>query len=506
MKTRLLSISSLLMLGFFSCHQQPAVQLTEIALIPYPQTIQSSNAKHPLVSEIALSFSEPKLKSLADIIITEWQQTTAVKIIQSENQATIHLNLNPDQSWEHTEAYELAIEQKKIKLSSGSIEGLYRAWQTFRQLLLLAPQSNGSIYIPTGNISDSPTLAYRGVMLDVSRHFFSVSEVKRFIDQLALYKINYLHLHLSDDQGWRIEIKSWPYLTEIGGRTEVGGAVGGFYTQKDYQELVRYAQNRHITIVPEIDMPGHTNAALASYPELNCNNKAPDLYTGTEVGFSSLCVEKPITYQFVDDVVREIAALTPGPYFHIGGDESHATSESDYITFINRIIPIVKRYNKHILGWDEIQLASISSSTTVQYWANRDNAVSGIKKGAQVLMSPAQYAYLDMKYDSLSPLGLDWAGLVSVQKAYNWNPAKLVDGISPENILGIEAPLWTETITNSSDIEYMTFPRLPGYAEIGWTVDSLRQWETYKKRLAAHQKIFNKYQINFYPAPEIPWD
>ena len=148
--------------------------------------------------------------------------------------------------------------------------------------------------------------------------------------------INYLHLHLTDDQGWRIEIKSWPKLTGIGGSTEVGGESGGFYTQKDYQELVAYAAERFITIVPEIDMPGHTNAALASYPQLNCNGQATDLYEGIEVGFSTLCVEKAITYEFVEDVIREISAITPGPYFHIGGDESHATPEKKYITFFNQ--------------------------------------------------------------------------------------------------------------------------------------------------------------------------
>ncbi len=206
-----------------------------------------------------------------------------------------------------------------------------------------------------------PKYGYRGAMLDVARHFFTVDEVKKYIDLLAMYKINKLHLHLSDDQGWRIEIKSWPNLTNYGGSTEVGGGPGGFYTQEEYIELVSYAQERFITIIPEIDLPGHTNAALASYPELNCNGKSPDLYTGTEVGFSTLCANKEITFQFLDDVIREISEITPGPYFHIGGDESHVTKEEDYITFINRSQDMVLKYGKKVMGWDEIQNADLKS-------------------------------------------------------------------------------------------------------------------------------------------------
>ncbi|WP_228984746.1 family 20 glycosylhydrolase, partial [Streptomyces sp. DH12] len=183
-------------------------------------------------------------------------------------------------------------------------------------------------------------------MLDVSRHFFSVDEVKRYIDRIALYKINKLHLHLSDDQGWRIAVDSWPRLAAYGGSTEVGGGPGGHYTKDDYREIVRYAASRYLEVVPEIDMPGHTNAALASYAELNCDGVAPPLYTGTEVGFSSLCVGKEITYDFVEDVVREIAALTPGRYLHIGGDEAHSTPHEEYVAFMERVQPVVARYGK----------------------------------------------------------------------------------------------------------------------------------------------------------------
>ena len=229
--------------------------------------------------------------------------------------------------------------------------------QTIRQLL--PPQiessekTNSKWLIPSVILEDSPKYAYRGAMLDVARHFFEVDEVKQFIDYLAMYKMNHLHLHLADDQGWRIEIEAWPKLTSHGGKTEVGGGKGGFYTQEQYKEIVKYASNRFITIVPEIDMPGHTNAALSSYAELNCDGKATELYTGTKVGFSSLCTDKEITYTFIKDVLTELAALTPGPYLHIGGDESHATEKEDYLKFVNRVQGIVRETGKEMIGWDE---------------------------------------------------------------------------------------------------------------------------------------------------------
>lgn len=297
-------------------------------------------------------------------------------------------------------------------------------------------------------------------MLDVSRHFFGVNDVKQVIEYLAFYKMNVLHMHLSDDQGWRIEIKSWPNLTIHGGSTQVGGGNGGYYTQEQYKELVNYASDRYITIVPEIDMPGHTNAALASYPELNCNGKAPELYTGTDVGFSTLCTKNEITYKFIDDVVSELAVMTPGSYIHIGGDESHATKVEDYIPFINRVQEIVASHGKQVLGWDEIALSSLKPNSVAQCWASESNAQKAISQGAKILMSPARKAYIDMKYDSLTPLGLHWAAYIEVDDGYDWDPATFIPGIGKENIIGIEAPLWSETVSNLNEIEYMIFPRL----------------------------------------------
>ena len=349
-----------------------------------------------------------------------------------------------------------------------------------------------------------PEYEYRGAMLDVSRHFFGTEDVKHYIDLISSYKLNILHLHLSDDQGWRIEIKSWPNLTKIGGSTEVGGGKGGFYTQQQYSELVKYAQSRFVTIVPEIDMPGHINAALASYPELNPDNKAKDLYTGTKVGFSTLMTDKEITYKFVDDVIREISALTPGPYMHIGGDESHSTKKEDYIVFINKVQDIVAKYNKQMIGWADIAAAKLKPTTIAQFWQQKpDNAIKAVKQGVKIIMSPATRIYLDMQYNSLSPLGLHWTGYIEADKAYDWNPATFVSGINKENILGIEAPLWTETITNFDDIEFMVFPRLLGVAELAWSSPENKSWNEYRNRLKTFDKRFEIMDINYYKSPKV---
>jgi len=417
---------------------------------------------------------------------------------------------------EKGEAYRLAVTKKSVRLEAGSPEGLFRGVQTLRQLLPAAAGSptvqHGPWTMPGVEIEDSPRFAWRGTMLDVSRHFFTVGQVERYIDLAAQYKINTFHLHLSDDQGWRIAINGWPRLAEYGGSTEVGGGEGGHYTQADYTKIVRYAAERYMTVVPEIDGPGHTNAALASYAELNCDGKAPPLYTGTEVGFSSWCIAKPVTYELLDAVLGQLAKLTPGPYLHIGGDEAHSTTPADYATFIQKVGPIVTKYGKKMAGWNEIGAGKIPAGSVAQYWNTAKGSENGtqtardaVAQGAKVVMSPANHAYLDMKYDESTPLGQDWAGLVEVRDSYEWDPAALVDGVAEKDVLGVEAPLWSETIVTNANIDYMTFPRLPAIAEIGWSPQSARTWEDFRVRLAAQGPRWSAMGVGYYRSPQVPW-
>ena len=224
---------------------------------------------------------------------------------------------------------------------------------------------------------------------------------------------------MSDDQGWRIVIHGWPKLATIGGSTQVGGGAGGYFTQEQYRDLVAYAGSRYITVVPEIDLPGHTQAALASYPQLSCSGAAPELYTGIDVGFSSLCLEQAITDQFVADVLSELAALTPGPYLHIGGDEAQATRLADYITFIEKVQAVIRSLGKQMVGWEEIGQAKLEPRTVAQHWivdpGKNELARLAAEQGAKIIMSPANRTYLDLKYTADTSLGSKWAGYMEVK-------------------------------------------------------------------------------------------
>ena len=444
---------------------------------------------------------------------------------------TVYLTREGASSSLGSEGYELTVTASQVTVRATNSAGLFYGVQTIRHLLPPVVEYTAAypqpLSLPGVHISDQPRFGWRGMMLDVARHFLPLHDVKRFIDLAALYKLNRLHLHLSDDQGWRVEIPGWPNLTEYGGSTEVGGGVGGYYSTDEYTELVEYAQDRFITVVPEIDIPGHTNAALASYADLNCDGIARDLYIGTNVGFSALCVDKDITYEFLDDVIREISSRTPGPYFHVGGDEVEELSEEEYITFIERMQSMVGSHGKRMIGWDEIALANLDPGSVVQLWRpywpmdqteNMDSAqvalraefeagiLGAVDAGATVVLSPADRLYLDMKYDTSTVLGLTWAGVPDERMSYDWSIADKFSSLPEDAIAGVEAPLWSETLGTLEDFEYMAFPRLAGVAELGWTTASLRDWAEYRMRLGAQSARWMVLGINFRRSPLIPWD
>ena len=359
--------------------------------------------------------------------------------------------------------------------------------------------SNIKWTVPISTIDDKPEYSYRGLMIDVARHFFTEDEVKRQIDLAAQYKINRVHLHLSDDQGWRLEIKKYPDLTLIGGSTEVGGGQGGYYTQEQFKEIVEYAKDRYVEIIPEFDMPGHTNAALDSYGFLNPDGERKPLYTGTNVGFSSFMTHDEKTYEFIDDVIKEVSEISPSKYFHIGGDEAEATPKADYDYFVGRVAKIAEKYGKTPIGWDPIDTSpEINSSVILQNWKDSNEAAR--KKNMKMIISIASKAYLDMKYNESTPYGSDWAGYIPVETAYNWDPTDF----APKNlVLGIEAPLWTENISTQDQMDYMIYPRLLGYAEIGWTPKEERNWSEYKVRLQKQGERMMNEEINYYKDPTI---
>ncbi len=247
---------------------------------------------------------------------------------------------------------------------------------------------------------------------------------------------------------------------------------------------------------------------MASYASLNCDGVAPPLYTGTDVGFSSLCTAKELTYTFIDQVVGELAALTPGPYLHIGGDEAASTAPADYAAFVNRVQRIVAAHGKTVAGWHDVTKATPLPSTVAQYWGTTTNDATvktAAQNGTKLIMSPANRAYLDMKYNSRTTLGQNWAGYIDVKTAYGWDPGAYLTGVAASSVLGVEAPLWTETLTTSADIDYMAFPRLPAIAELGWSPYSTHNWTAFKQRLGAQGPRWKVMGVNYYHSTQISW-
>ena len=416
------------------------------------------------------------------------------------------------------EGYQLDVTADSVTLRATSAAGLFHGVQTLRQLLTMKGTATGTepgtsaagtpATLPTGHITDFPRYAYRGAMLDVARHFFSVGDVEKYIDAVALYKVNTFHLHLTDDQGWRIAVPGRPRLTGVGGSTQVGGGPGGFYTAADFKAIVAYAAARFMTVIPESDMPGHVGAAVAAYPDLACDGHPHALVTAVAPAFDSLCTSRESVYGYIDNVTGVLAGLTPGPYVGIGGDEASALALPQYTGFVKRAQDIVAAHGKAVLGWAEMANAPLLPNTVAEYWntaAAQPFAVAAARRGTKLVMAPGNHAYLDQKYDPSTALGLRWAGYVPVSKAYDWDPVTILPGVPPTSVLGVEAPLWTETVHSLRDAETLAFPRLPAIAEIGWSAPRTHDWASFSARLGMQGPLWRTLAIAYYQAPEIPW-
>lgn len=478
-------------------------------IIPKPLSYEKGTGNFYLTKETSIYVNgnneaeTEELSRIAELLREKLKPSTGFELNiikgKSSSKSSIYLTTIGGEEAQGNEGYKIITISENVKIIAYKPEGVYRGIQTLRQLLPPDIEkstlvTNVEWNIPVSTIYDKPEYSYRGLMIDVARHFFTEDEIKRQIDYAAQYKINRVHLHLTDDQGWRIEIKKYPDLTLIGGSTEVGGGPGGYYTQDQFKSIVKYAADRYIEIIPEVDMPGHSNAALASYGFLNPDGERKPLYTGTDVGFSSFMTHSERTYEFLDDVIREISAISPSKYFHIGGDEAENTKKADYDYFVGRVSKIVQSYGKTPIGWDPIDTApEINSSVILQNWKDSNEAAR--EKNMKMIISIASKAYLDMKYNENTPYGLTWAGYIPIETAYRWDPTEY----APKDlILGVESPLWTETISTVEQMDFMIYPRLLGYAEIGWTPKELRNWDEYKIRLEKQGERLTNQGINYY--------
>jgi hexosaminidase len=477
-----------------------------LGVVPSPRSLRPRDGAFPLSSDVVVAGDPDAASVLADLVAT--RSGIRLRTDTPDDTAAITLRRTADGE---PESYRLRIDTDAVTLEAPDAAGLFYGAQTIVQLLTY--DAAAEWFLPATEIDDAPRFAHRGMMLDVARHFFPVDVVERLIDRIAALKLNMLHLHLSDDQGWRLALDSRPELAARGSGTSAQGDPGGHFTRDDYTHLVAYAAARHITVVPEIDLPGHTHAVSLAYPQLVEEPVISDAvretasifggglprngesYTGFAVGFSSLRIRDEATYEFLADVLGEIAALTPGPYLHLGGDEALGTSREDYAHFMTRATAIVAGLGKTPVAWHEAgEVDSIAPGTVGQYWGfvaptdGADEKARGfVARGGRVILSPADAIYLDMKPDAHSELGLVWAnGPTSLEDSYSWEPTAVVEGIAESDILGVEAALWTETIGTEAGIEAMIFPRLASAAEIAWSpaTGTERTWPAFRSRLA----------------------
>ncbi|MGO1838095.1 MAG: family 20 glycosylhydrolase [Candidatus Microbacterium stercoravium] len=429
------------------------------------------------------------------------------------------------------EGYALRVTPAGVEIDASSEAGAFYAEQTLAQLV---ERDDDGFFAPLVDIRDEPRFSYRGLMLDVARNFHDADTVITLIERAAALKFNVLHLHLTDDQGWRIALEQHPELTAHGSSTSMRGGPGGFFARDDMRRIFEAAERVHVTVVPEIDVPGHTHALGLSHPELVADPVIGDEvvsvteayggdlprvgapYTGFGVGFSSLRADAPGTEPLLRDVFGEVAAMTPGPYLHFGGDEALGTAPDDYRAMVSLAARIVADTGKTPVAWHEAGEADLPAGSVVQFWGLLDpepehveRVTHAVAQGARVILSPADAIYLDMKYDETTPTGLTWAnGPTSVERSYVWDPGEIIPGLADGAVLGVEAALWTETIADAAAIETMVFPRLASAAEAAWSAPLgtvQREWAAFRDRLGRRGPAWRESGIRFHPSPEVAW-
>ncbi len=381
------------------------------------------------------------------------------------------------------ESYRLEVGSERVVVAAGGPEGVLHALASLEQL---AQEVDGVAVVPAVLVEDAPRFGWRGLSVDVARHFFGPEVLQVVIDTMARLKLTVLHLHLTDDQGWRLEVPSRPLLTERSGSTAVDGDPGGWFTVEAFAALTAYAAERGVVVVPEVDLPGHVNAALHAYGELTPSGLPEPEFTGIDVGFSRLHAALPATAPFLRDVLADVAASTPGPYLHVGGDEVLTMDAEEHRDLVGLAAAQVVAAGKRVVGWQEVAGAELGPGAVVQLWDEREDparVVAAVQAGAGLLLSPASRVYLDMKDDASSPLGLDWAGIVKLRDAYDWDPLAVVPGVPAERVVGIEAAVWTETLRTADDLFAMLLPRLAAVAEVAWSAPERIGWDGFAARV-----------------------
>lgn len=502
-------------------------------VVPRPQTITLAKSGEYLLDGTKLvvypsgnADMERNARFLVDYI-KEMTQINVSSAVQNKKNVKGNISLSLNQKIANPEGYTITVDKKGVNIAGATAAAVFRGIQTLRKSLPIV-KGEASVALPFVNISDAPRFAYRGMHLDCARHFFPLEVVKDYIDMIALHGMNKFHWHLTEDQGWRIEIKKWPKLTTVGAwrsgtvisrntPIEDGIRHGGFYTQEECREIVKYAADRYITVIPEIDMPGHMLGALAAYPELGCTGGPYEVQRRWGVFADILCAGKEKTFQFVQDVLDELISIFPSEYIHIGGDESprsrwkecplcqkriqdegikaeNGQSKEDRLQgyFTKRVEKYLASKGKKIIGWDELLGCDVDQSATIMSWTGAEPGAKGAKLGHDVIMTPNGVMYFDYyqtKQTWNEPLSI--GGCSTVEDVYQFEP--VAADLTPEqaqHILGVQANLWGEYIAYPSQIQYQVLPRMAALAEVQWMQPQDKNFDEFKARVTRLCEIY----------------
>lgn len=520
-----------------SCTQpENSISNESIGIIPLPSTYELKPGTFYITgqSSIGIDKSDPEMTALANYFNEEISDATGFSL-PVNNSGTIIFQLGEHKELGE-EGYQLSISADQLILSAYKHHGIFNGIQSVLQLLppeikSKTVQADATWSINCIEVTDKPQFAWRGLMLDVSRHFFTKQEVKKFIDQMAEYKYNVFHWHLTDDQGWRLEVKSLPRLTAIGAwrAPRVGNwwerepqlptdslSYGGYYTTEDIREIVEYAQQRYVTIVPEIDIPGHSMAALSAYPEISCTggpfhvNVGNTFYTEIE---NSLCAGNEQTFEVLDSVFAEVARLFPSPYIHIGGDECYKgfwekcpkckmRMQKEHLKnleelqsyFVKRVAAMVQKRGKQVIGWDEILEGGLAPKAIVMSWRGMKGGIEAAKQGHSVIMTPTDHCYLDF-YQGDPTVEPNTYSMLRLQDCYKYQ--LIPDSVDASLIMGGQGNLWTESVPHYRQVEYMIWPRALAISETLWTDARLRNWKFFVNRVEQQFERFDRSGVNY---------
>lgn len=509
-----------------------------VNVIPAPASLTVGNGEFSLKGSTKIGAAAPEAKKVAEYFVEKMERSTGYDLDVEDN-GDIRLTLDPQMEM-NSEGYRLEVGENGVDVTAKTPQGLFYGMQSFMQLLPAEIESSEEVdgiewSAPYVSITDEPRFAYRGIHFDPCRHFMTVDEVKKQLDVMAMYKINRMHWHLTEDQGWRIEIKKYPKLTEIGSKRIEGEGheYGGYYTQEEVKEIVEYAAERFITVVPEIEMPGHEMAAIAAYPELSCKGEQGVVRNIWGVEDIVLCAGKESTFEFFENVLKEVMELFPSEYIHIGGDEcpktswadcplcqkrireeklfadkNHSAEEKLQSYFIQRIEKFLAQYGRKIIGWDEILEGGLAPTATVMSWRGEKGGIASAMMNHNVIMTPGKNGlYLDFYQGDKKIEPVSIGGYTSLKKIYDYNPTPdtLVAIGKDHFVMGVQANVWSEYLYTNEVREYQTYPRALALAEVAWTKTDRKDYADFERRINNAYVRLDGHGINYHiPLPEQP--